>query len=163
VGGRLKIFVTVGTHPQPFNRLLAEMERLVESKRLKASVFAQTGNSSFTPKFGFKRFLGEAEFEERFAWADIVVGHGGAGTIINAMRFNKKLVVVPRLQQFGEHTNDHQLDLAEALETQGKCIAVHKIRELGNAIERAGSFKPKAASNRRRLVARVARFLNTLH
>lgn len=155
-----KIFVSVGTHPQQFNRLLQELDRLAGQENAMAEIFAQTGNSSYGPKnYKFERFVGEADYNLRMGKADVVVSHGGAGTIINALRLGKKLVVVPRLKKFGEHTNDHQLDLAKALEKQGKCIAVFNISELGTALKKAENFRPVIASNREKLVEKIRKFI----
>ncbi|MDD5148631.1 MAG: glycosyltransferase [Candidatus ainarchaeum sp.] len=156
----MKIFVSVGTHPQQFNRLLQRMDMLLAEGRISAEVFAQAGNSDYKPEnFKFEKFLGEAEFEEKFSWADIVVSHGGAGTIINAMLNRKRLVIVPRLKKFSEHTNDHQLDLAEALEKKGSAIAVFEIEKLGDAIRKAEKFVPKISSNRESLVNAITEIL----
>ncbi|MDP6671171.1 MAG: PssE/Cps14G family polysaccharide biosynthesis glycosyltransferase, partial [archaeon] len=133
-----KIFVSVGTHPQQFNRLLEELDKLAGTNRLGTEIFAQTGNSNYTPKnFKSEKFVGEKDYNSKIGKADVIVSHGGAGTIINALRSGKKLVVVPRLKKFGEHTNNHQLDLAKSLEKQGKCLAVYNIAELGNALKKA--------------------------
>ncbi len=156
----MKIFVSVGTHAQQFNRLLREMDSLIENKKIIANVFGQTGNSDYEPKnFAFKKFLDEKEFEEKFGWTDMIISHGGAGTIINAMLNRKKLVIVPRLKKFGEHTNDHQLDLAKALEEEGMALAVFEIGELGTAIKKAEKFSPKIASNKEGLVNAIKEFL----
>ena len=155
-----EIFVSVGTHPQQFDRLLQELDRLAGQGKVGAGIFAQTGNSGYAPKnYRFERFVGEKDYNSRMGKADVVVSHGGAGTIINALRLGKKLVVVPRVKKFGEHTNDHQLDLAKALEKQGKCIAVYDIAELGKALKKAQSFRPVIASNRERLVERIREFI----
>ena len=147
------IFVTVGTHTQQFNRLLEKVDELVEGKKIKEEVFAQTGNSSFEPKnFSFKKFLNAAEFEEKIGKSSIVISHGGAGAIISALRHNKPLVVVPRLLEFKEHTNSHQVDLAKALHEKGKAIAVFELNRLENAVRKAKSFSPKVSEERKRLV-----------
>ena len=156
----LKIFVSVGTHPQQFDRLLRELDVLLEMGKLKATIFAQTGNSSYKPKlFGSKKFLGEQAYNKSIADSELIISHGGAGTIINALRRGKKLIVVPRLERFGEHTNDHQMDLAKALESQGKCLAVYDMVKLGQTIQKAKAFKPSIASNREKLVSRIKSFL----
>ena len=156
----MRVFASVGTHPQPFDRLIRELDIVAAGKR--ANFFAQTGSCSFAPKnFPFKNFLSGKEFEEKIAEADIVVSHGGAGTIINSLLQGKKLVVVPRLKRFGEHTNDHQLDLARALEREGKAISVESIADLGKAIENAVSFRPRVASNKQGLIVEIRKFLET--
>lgn len=150
----------MGTHPQPFDRLLKELDKIAKKK--KVEFFAQSGNCNYTPKnFPFKKFLSTQEFEESIGKADIVISHGGAGTIISSMLQGKRLVVVPRLQRFAEHTNDHQLDLAKSLSKEGKAIALEDIEQLEEAIERAAVFKPRIASNKRNLIEKIRQFLES--
>ncbi len=154
-----KIFVSVGTHPQAFDRLLKELDSIA-AKHPEFEIFAQAGNSKYKPKkFAFEKFLKGKQFDERMQWADIVLSHGGAGTIINALLNKKPLIVLPRLKKFGEHTNDHQLDLANALERERKVIAVFDMNELEEKILKAISFKPNLSSDKERLIKRISLFL----
>jgi len=155
----MKVFLSVGTHPRPFDRLLREMDRVAGSRK-DIEVFAQAGNCKYRPKnFAFEKFLNNKGFLEKIGWADVVVSHGGAGTLINALRKEKKLVVVPRLERFNEHTNDHQLDLARAFHREGKAISVEMVCDLEKALEMAKNFKPKTGSNRSKLVRAVKKFI----
>jgi len=155
-----RLFVSVGTHPQQFDRLLKELDILVGQGKAKADILAQTGNSDYEPKnFKFRKFFEGKEYDEAMQWSDAVVSHGGAGTIINALLQKKPLLVVPRLQEYGEHTNDHQLDLARALEKEKKALAVFDMKELGKKIVLLGNFKPNFASNRAGLEKRLIAFL----
>ena len=136
------IFVTVGTHSQQFNRLLEKLDELKKSGKMKEELFAQTGNSSFVPKnFKSKKFLSDNEFEETVKKASMVISHGGAGAIITALKYGKKLVLVPRLKEFGEHTDSHQLDLARFMESEKKALAVFNIDDLEKKILQAKTFK----------------------
>lgn len=156
---KIKIFASVGTHPQPFDRLLKELDA-VAARHKEMEIFAQTGNSGYMPKnFAFEKFVNGTAYGTRMAWADVVVSHGGAGTIINALLGGKPLVVVPRLKKFGEHTNDHQLDLARALEEKGKAIAVFGINDLEKTVCNAFYFSPDLSSGRKALVQRLSSFL----
>ncbi len=158
---RMKIFASVGTHPQGFDRLVEKLDEIAPS--LGAEVFAQTGNSVYEPRsFPFKKFLTENEFQKKVREADIVISHSGAGTIINSLLQKKKLIIVPRLKRFSEHTNDHQLDLAKALEAEGKCIAVFDVKNLGKAIERAKLFRPRIASNKENLIREIKIFIESV-
>jgi len=158
----MRVFVSVGTHAQQFNRLVKEADAIAKEKK-GMQFFAQIGNCRFEPKnFAFKRFLNEREFEAEIKKADLVISHAGAGTIINAMLHKKKLIVVPRLKSFGEHTNDHQLDLAEALAAEKKCIAVFNLKDLSNAIAKATRFKPNIASNKHFLIKKVKEFIDSI-
>src|SRR3989344_765621 len=139
------IFLAVGTHPQQFNRLLEKIDGLIGSKKITESVVAQIGVSDYKPKnYTAKSFFDFSEIQKNIKSSSLIITHAGAGTIITAMSFGKKLIVVPRLKKFGEHTNDHQLELAHALEKEGKVIAVYDVENLGNAIAAAQKFKAKS-------------------
>lgn len=155
----MKIFVSVGTHPQPFDRLLRQLDSITAENRA-WKVFAQTGNSNYKPlRFPFKNFLDAKDYDDKMQWCDLVISHGGAGTIINALLKKKPLVIVPRMQRFNEHTNDHQVDLAMALDEKGKAICVKKIQNLGKAVEMAADFKQALASERAGLAKEIKLFL----
>ncbi|MFH0714457.1 MAG: glycosyltransferase [Candidatus Diapherotrites archaeon] len=154
------IFCTVGTHPQPFNRLLEELDEVCAKRKWKC--FAQVGNTAFAPKhLEWKKMLDAKAYDEKLKESKIVISHGGAGNIINALVRGKKLVVVPRLQKFGEHTNDHQLELGSALERQGKCVCVQNVEGLEKAVERAKHLKQ---SRRKELpiAKRISEFIEEL-
>ncbi len=155
---KIKIFASVGTHPQPFDRLLRQLDSIAGKRR--QEIFAQTGNSNYKPlRFPFKDFLDAKEYDDKMQWCDLVISHGGAGTIINALLKKKPLVIVPRMQRFNEHTNDHQVDLAMALDAKGKAICVKEIRNLGKAVEMAVGFKQALTSERAGLIREIKLFL----
>ena len=85
--------------------------------------------------------------------ADIVISHAGAGSIINALRNRKPLIIVPRLVEYGEHTNSHQRDLAKAMNERGKAIACMEMGGLEEAMKQAWKFRPNLDSDRQKLVA----------
>lgn len=144
------ILAMVGTHNQQFNRLLKELDSLVERGRIKEEVFAQTGCSDFEPKnYKTQKMLSLEEYKKLIKKASLVITHGGAGSIIDALNERKKLIIVPRLAKFGEHTNDHQLDLAEALQRQGKAITIKDIKKLESAIKEARKSKAGFEKNSR--------------
>lgn len=135
------IFVTVGTHGQQFDRLLKKIDELIGKKMLEEKVFAQSGNSTYVPKnFLSKKFLSEGEFEENVKKASLVISHGGAGAIITALKYSKKLVLVPRLKEFGEHTDSHQSDLVKFMQSEKKALAVLDINDLAKKIMEAKKF-----------------------
>ncbi len=150
-----RIFVTVGTHPQPFDRLLEKLDELAGKGKLgkESELFAQTGSCTHAPvNFKGKALLTTEELEKRFKWADLVVSHGGAGSIINALKAGKKLLIVPRLEKFGEHTDSHQVELAKAMEREKKALVVYGMDRLEQAIKDAAKFKPNLESSRAGLV-----------
>ena len=90
--------------------------------------------------------------------SDIIISHAGAGSIINALKNIKPLVIVPRLVEFGEHTNSHQVDLAKAMHEKKKAIACMDISRLGDALKMAENFRPNMESDRQRLVAALVNY-----
>lgn len=130
------IFVTVGTHNQGFERLVKKADEI--ARDLKEEVVIQRGNTAYEPRYA--RFFDFASREEIAEWVEkarVVVTHGGAGSIVFALSRGKPVIVVPRLKKYHEHVNDHQVELARALEEEGRVKAVHDVEELKAALEAA--------------------------
>lgn len=120
------IFVTVGMHDHPFDRLVQaadEMASFVEEP-----VVIQRGSSRFAPTSSqYRDFVDGDQMKKWLSEARIVVSHSGAGSILSVLQAGKPLVLVPRLKRFGEVFDDHQVELAEALARQGKAVAVTEL------------------------------------
>ena len=109
------IFVTVGSRNYPFNRLFEKLDSLYENGILTEPMFAQIGTSTYKPKYyEFKDYISQDEFLEKVKEADIVVSHGASGSIMKALNAGKKVIAVTRLEKYGEHINDHQIQNNEA-------------------------------------------------
>ncbi len=109
------IFVTVGSRNYPFDRLFKKLDNLYENGIIKEKMFAQIGTSNYKPKhYEFKDFISPEEFDKYIKEADIVVSHGASGSIMKALNADKKVIVVTRLEKYGEHINDHQIQNNEA-------------------------------------------------
>lgn len=117
------ILVTVGTHPQGFDRLVHSMDELASG--LEEEVVIQYGSSSFEPHHARSfRFTDSQQMETLTQQARVVVTHAAAGAIIVGFQNRKRLVLVPRLRCYGEHFDDHQLQLSRALHEQRRAVAV---------------------------------------
>lgn len=102
------IFVTLGSQKFQFNRLLKAVDELQTDEK----IFAQIGYSDYKPQnYKYKEFLDREEFAAWEEKADIVITHGGTGAIIGAVKKGKKVIAVPRLVKYGEHVDDHQIQL----------------------------------------------------
>ena len=131
------IFVTVGNATQHFWRLLNAVDSLKGEGFFKnETVFIQTGNNiDFEPRHcEHKPFLTMDEFKQRIEEADLIICHGGCGTLLHAVRLGKIPVVMPRRKQYAEHINDHQVQVVEALAEQGRVIAALEPEDLPKAI-----------------------------
>lgn len=109
------IFVTVGSRNYPFDRLFEKLDSLYENGIITEPMFAQIGTSTYRPKhYEYKDFISQEEFLSKVEQADIVVSHGASGSIMKALNAGKKVIVVTRLEKYGEHINDHQIQNNEA-------------------------------------------------
>jgi beta-1,4-N-acetylglucosaminyltransferase len=134
--------VTVGTIPNDFSRLLKKIDELVELRIINGEVFAQIGHSKYTPKnYEYTDFLDIYGFENKIKESGIIITHGGVGSIMTSLKCGKRTIIVPRYRKFDEIVDDHQLDITQELERQGKIIAVYEIDNLAEAIRKAKETK----------------------
>jgi exopolysaccharide biosynthesis glucuronosyltransferase PssE len=152
-------FVTVGNATQPFPRLLRAVGSL--AGELPKPIVIQRGHTQFA-NAGVETFdfIQTDEYLDFLTRATLVISHAGAGTIIHAARAGVRPVVVPRLKRFGEHIDDHQSELAEALGRAGKVYPVLDIDDLGRAAKSAATSEHVApAAARPRIVELVFKCL----
>ena len=129
------IFVTVGSRNYPFDRLFIELDKLCEEGIIKDDIFAQVGTSTYQPKhYIYKDFISQEEFLEKINEASFVISHGASGSIMKALNAGKKVIAVTRLEKYGEHINDHQIQNNEAFGINGYVIPVLEMEELKDAI-----------------------------
>ena len=125
------IFVTVGSQKFQFNRLLKKIDELITEGVITEEVFAQTGASDYIPQnYSYENFLDRTEFASKISECDKVITHGGTGVIIGAVKKGKKVLAVPRYAKFGEHVDDHQLQLLHQFDELGIIIACYELDEL---------------------------------
>ena len=129
------IFVCLGTQIYQFDRLLKEIDRLIEIGIIDDNVFAQVGTINYVPKhFSFKQYLSYEEFDGYQSRASLIISHDGTGSLIGASKKGQNIIAVPRLSKFGEHLDDHQIQIVTVLESEGYIRAVYDIDDLGDAI-----------------------------
>lgn len=132
------IFVATGTQKFPLDRLLRTVDVLIEKGVITEEVFAQTGSSTYQPRhYGFTPFMGKEEFDEKVERSDLLITHSGVGTIISGMQRGKGIIVYPRLAKYGEHVDDHQLQIAKAFSGQGYVLLCAEEDDLGEKISEA--------------------------
>ena len=160
------IFVTVGTHEQPFNRLVKYMDKWAEEHN--EEVVMQTGFSTFEPvNCKWRKLYPYKEMIEMVDKARIVITHGGPSSFIMPLQIGKIPIVVPRKHEYGEHVNDHQVDFCnQVAKRQGNIIVVEDISRLGGTIERyeslVSSMKRGLVSNNERFCREFSKIINDL-
>lgn len=155
------IFVAVGTQKFQFNRLLIEIDRLIEKKLISEKVFAQIGNSNYSPKnFDFINFMSKSEFEKNIKKCKILITHSGVGTIIDGIINEKSIIIVPRRAKFSEHVDDHQLEIAESFSKLNFTIFCDEISQLEKCIKKCEGYKfNRYVSSRNKVIETIRDYL----
>ena len=118
-------FVAVGSHSQPFDRLLRAADAAACDGVLPAPVRAQTGVTAFSPRhLEATAWIDPEQFATRIRTARHVVCHAGAGVIASALRAGRRPLVMGRRREFDEHVDDHQTDLVDALGGLGLVVSI---------------------------------------
>ena len=127
------IFVTVGTHEQPFNRLVKAVDELKRDGVITEDVIMQTGFSTYEPKYcQWSKLIPYQQMIKNVEDARIVITHGGPASFIMPLQIGKTPIVVPRQHRFDEHVNDHQVEFTRNVaERMGTIIPVEDISYLG--------------------------------
>ena len=138
------ILVLLGTQNNSFHRLLEEIDKLVEKGIIKEEILVQAGHTKYESK-NMKIFdlIPSEELEKYQEQADLIITHGGVGSIVGSIKKGKKVIAVPRLHKYHEHVNDHQKQIVETYEKKGYIIGIQNVEDLENAILRVKDFIPK--------------------
>lgn len=155
------IFIAIGTQKFQLNRLLKQIDRLIESKKITEKVFAQIGNSNYKPvNYEYTDFLNKEEFDKYVGECDILITHSGVGTIISGLSRKKPVIVYPRLAKYNEHVDDHQLQIAESFSMQNLVLLCGEKDDLNKLIQKARCHKFSVyRSQRENVIKKVRSFL----
>jgi len=158
------IFLTVGTSPHQFDRLVKAMDDGVGTHLIEEEIFAQIGDCRYRPKnIPYAEMLTKSEFDAKFKSASCIVGHAGMGTISMSLEASKPILVMPRMAKYKEHVNDHQVSTADMFEKLGHVLVAHSAEELAMKIGELRTFVPAKREATPQLVAgKIAEFLEDM-
>ena len=138
------ILVLLGTQNNSFHRLLEEIEKNIEDGTIKEQVIVQAGYTKFkSNNMEIFDLIPKEKLEKYQEEANYIITHGGVGSIIESLKKEKKVIAVPRKQKYGEHVNDHQIDIVQTFNEKGYLIGLNDLEELKDAIKRIDDFKPR--------------------
>lgn len=162
MGEKKMIFVTVGSQKFQFNRLLKKIDELIDKGIIHDQVFAQTGASDYIPKnYAYKNYLDRDEFAKSTEQCDVFITHGGTGAIVGALKKKKKVIAVPRLMKYGEHVDDHQIQLLEQFGDMEMIVACKDVDNLINALQKVECMDAKPyVSNTKKIIDNIEKFLS---
>ena len=156
------IFVTLGTQDKGFKRLLDAIQKQIDNGIIKERVVVQAGCTKYDSKDMeiFDLIPGD-DFNKLMEECDILITHGGVGSIIGGLKNKKKVIAAARLKRFNEHTNDHQLQIIQTMEEEGYIIALHNFDELNQCLKKAKKLKPKEyKSNTQNMINFISDFID---
>ena len=129
------ILVLLGTQNNSFHRLLEEIEKNITNGNITDKVIIQSGFTKYeSDKMKIFDMIPQEELNNIIKKADLVITHGGVGSIMSAVKMGKKVIAVPRLKKYGEHVNDHQLEIINTFKKQGIIIGINNVEELAQAL-----------------------------
>jgi len=155
------IFVILGTQDKPFARLIKEIEELKKDGIIKEKVIVQSGCTKCRSNIvEIVDYVSMKEFEDYIKKAKYIITHGGVGSILDALKQNKKIIAVPRLEKYNEHVNNHQIQIVEKFDELGYILDSGNLKRLGNKIMELEKFEPKRyKSNNGKMIELLEEFI----
>ena len=138
------ILVVLGTQDKQFPRLLKAVDQAILSGFINERVIVQAGQTNYqSSNMEIFDFLPAPEFDKLMDEADLIITHGGAGTILSAIKKGKKIIAAPRLSKYMEHHNDHQKQIISEFSKDGYILPLYDFSKLGKLISKSKYFHPK--------------------
>ena len=133
------ILVTLGTQKQSFTRLLD----YIENSNIKDEIIVQAGHTKYeSQKMKIFSFIDYNKMNEYIKKADLIITHGGTGSILTPLKKGKKVIACARKQEFGEHVDDHQEQLVSIFADEGYILKIDK-DDLDQIYYESKKFKPR--------------------
>ncbi len=138
------IFVTLGTQDKSFERLLKAIEKQVKEKKIKDKVIVQAGSTKFKSDYmEVFDLIPMDEFNKLIKECDILITHGGVGSILEGVKNKKIVIAAAREAKYKEHTNDHQKQIVGEFSKRGYILELKDFSKLHELIKESKNFKPK--------------------
>ena len=157
------ILVILGTQDKQFPRLLEAIDKEIINGTIKEEVIVQAGQTKYqSTHMKIFDLIPGPEFDELLNRADLIITHGGAGSIVGAIKRGKKVIATPRLAKYKEHHNDHQKQIIGELAKKGYILELKDFQKIGKLIEKSRTFKPKKfESNTDHMIDLIEHYINT--
>lgn len=134
------ILVTLGTQHQEFTRLLD----YIEKSKIKDKIIVQAGYTKYkSKKMKMFDFIDYDKMAEYVKDADLIITHGGTGSITGPLKEGKKVIACARLAKYGEHVDDHQTEIVDVFSDEGYILKLDENTNLDDLIKRVKTFRPK--------------------
>jgi len=158
------ILILLGTQDKPFTRLLEAVDDTIDKGYIKEEVVAQIGFTKYSSK-NIKTFnlIPKEEYEKIIGEADLIITHAGVGSILTGLKKGKKVIAAARLKEYGEHTNNHQLEILNEFHEKGYILKLDNFDELHKILKKAKNFKPKQyTSNNTNFIEMLENYIDNI-
>ncbi len=140
------LVATVGA-TLPFDRLVETVARAHAAGLIPERVIVQTGIGGVRPD-GLETvetlpFDALQDLQRR---ADLLVCHGGTGSLITGLRASCRVIAIPRRFDLGEHYDDHQSEIVDAFVSRGLIASARDDAEFAEALHVARAAAPVSAT-----------------
>ena len=154
----------LGTQNNSFHRLLEEIDKLINNGIIEEKVIVQAGYTKYKSKnMEIFSLIPQEELKNYQEQANLIITHGGVGSIVSSIKLGKKVIAVPRLHKYGEHVNDHQKQIIENFSENGYIIGIEDVTELEDAMKKLKTFEPKKyQANNDKMLAIIENFIDDL-
>lgn len=134
------IFVTIGTHPDQFDRLIRRIDEI--APKIKEEIIVQRGFTNYTPK-NVKYFDFTDKIDDYYKKARLVIAQSATSLIEFILKYGKPVITVPREAMYKEHINDHQLEFAEYFSKRANVLMIRNMKDLTPELLKNYNRKPK--------------------
>ena len=137
------IFVSLGTNDKSFDRLLKKLDEEISLGNIRDKVVVQSGYTKYSSdNMDIVDLMPMDMFNKNISSCDILITHGGVGTILDGLKHGKKIIAFPRLKMYQEHVNDHQVEIIDEFYNCGY-ILTGQIDEIVKLIDEVRDFEPR--------------------
>lgn len=137
------ILVVLGTQDKPFTRLLEALDAQKNAGLIQDEIIVQAGCTKLvTDSMKLFDLLPIDEFDALINDADVIITHAGVGSILSALKKGKRVIACARLAHYGEHTNDHQLQIQDEFARQGYLIGCEDFSKIHEILNKIDEFQP---------------------
>lgn len=138
------IFVTLGTQDKSFTRLLEAIENKIKTGKITDEVIVQAGTTKYKSKYmKIYKLLSIKKFEEYINSCDLLITHGGVGSILGGLKLHKKVIAAARLKKYDEHESDHQIEIVDEFSKLNYILKLDNFDEIDKVILKARNKKFK--------------------
>lgn len=138
------IFVSLGTNDKSFKRLLDKIDKEISLGNIKDKVVVQSGYTKYeSENMDIIDLMSMDLFSKSINDCNILITHGGVGTILDGLKLGKKIIAFPRLSKYQEHVNDHQIEIINEFYECGY-ILTGEVDDLVSLIDKCKDFNPKS-------------------